>query len=285
MVLALPSWDDYLAHRPGRPHRGQFPVSHGAAAGTDPAGLLGPNAAPPQRRSSISWRLRRAEELAAGNFPGILGVMRPEVIQRMMSVMDDPVDDRLTVFRPSSWASAIGTPRSQPGSPGMLTRTSLSTAGDSINHSSTGSRAGRYERHDGPLDGLGVLVVPMETRTQGSSCPPAVPVRRYAASVPSRPRAAPAGPRATLHVFRSCDRSLFLSLMWLQRGWTWFVPGDATHLGVASGPPGDCRSLRFFCFRVRRFGEPFDRAEPPVPSRGEVSHGPGGLVRRPACTW
>jgi hypothetical protein len=26
-------------------------------------------AAPPQRRSSITWRLRRTEELAAGNFP------------------------------------------------------------------------------------------------------------------------------------------------------------------------------------------------------------------------
>ena len=30
-------------------------------------GLL--NAAPPQRRPSITWRLHRAEELAAGNFP------------------------------------------------------------------------------------------------------------------------------------------------------------------------------------------------------------------------
>ena len=28
-----------------------------------------------------------------------------------------------------------------------------------------------------------------------------------------------------------------------------------------------------------RFGEPFDRAESPVPLRGEVSHGPGGLVK------
>ena len=32
-------------------------------------GLL--NAAPPQRRSPIAWRLHRAEELAAGNFPEI----------------------------------------------------------------------------------------------------------------------------------------------------------------------------------------------------------------------
>jgi hypothetical protein len=36
-------------------------------------GLLLPRitAAPPQRRSSITWRLHRAEELAAGNFPAI----------------------------------------------------------------------------------------------------------------------------------------------------------------------------------------------------------------------
>jgi hypothetical protein len=27
------------------------------------------NAAPPQRQPSITWRLHRAEELAAGNFP------------------------------------------------------------------------------------------------------------------------------------------------------------------------------------------------------------------------
>src|SRR5918911_3347311 len=32
------------------------------------------------------------------------------------------------------------------------------------------------------------------------------------------------------------------------------------------------------CFCVRRFGEPFDRVESPVPLRGEVSHGPSGLV-------
>src|SRR5258708_11365087 len=31
-------------------------------------------------------------------------------------------------------------------------------------------------------------------------------------------------------------------------------------------------------FRVRGFGEPLDRAEPPVPLRGELGHGPGGLV-------
>src|ERR1022692_780612 len=50
----------------------------------------------------------------------------------------------------------------------------------------------------------------------------------------------------------------------------------------AAGPPGFADSsfmtvpLLVFC--VRRFGEPFDRAESPVPLRGEVSHGPGGLV-------
>jgi hypothetical protein len=31
------------------------------------SGLL--SAAPPQRRPSIAWRLRRTEELTAGNFP------------------------------------------------------------------------------------------------------------------------------------------------------------------------------------------------------------------------
>jgi hypothetical protein len=29
------------------------------------------DAAPPQRRSPVTWRLRRAEELASGNFPQI----------------------------------------------------------------------------------------------------------------------------------------------------------------------------------------------------------------------
>jgi hypothetical protein len=33
------------------------------------AGLA--DAAPPQRRSPVTWRLQRAEELAAGNFPAI----------------------------------------------------------------------------------------------------------------------------------------------------------------------------------------------------------------------
>jgi len=32
-------------------------------------------------------------------------------------------------------------------------------------------------------------------------------------------------------------------------------------------------------FGVRRFGEPFDHGEPPVPLRGELSHGLSGLVK------
>ena len=73
MVLAaaaLPSWDDYL----------QTALDDLVEAGSQSpmvllrtrallAGLL--NAAPPQRRSSITWRLHRAEELAAGSFPAI----------------------------------------------------------------------------------------------------------------------------------------------------------------------------------------------------------------------
>jgi hypothetical protein len=31
-------------------------------------------------------------------------------------------------------------------------------------------------------------------------------------------------------------------------------------------------------FRVRSFSEPFDRGQLPVPLRGELRHGPGGLV-------
>jgi uncharacterized membrane protein len=70
VVLALPSWDDYL----------QTALDDLIEAGSRSpmvllraqallAGLL--NAAPPQRRSSITWRLHRAEALAAGNFPAI----------------------------------------------------------------------------------------------------------------------------------------------------------------------------------------------------------------------
>src|SRR5262249_32490919 len=38
-----------------------------------------------------------------------------------------------------------------------------------------------------------------------------VPARRCAEGVPSPPLAAPTGPQATLHGFRSCGQSLFLS--------------------------------------------------------------------------
>jgi len=70
VVLALPSWDDYLrialddliesgSRSPMTLLRAQTLLSD----------LL--NAAPPQRRSSIAWRLHRAEELAASNYPAI----------------------------------------------------------------------------------------------------------------------------------------------------------------------------------------------------------------------
>jgi len=68
VVLALPSWDDYL----------RIALEDLIEAGTRSplvllrararlAGLA--DAAPPQRRSPVIWRLHRAEELAAGNFP------------------------------------------------------------------------------------------------------------------------------------------------------------------------------------------------------------------------
>jgi uncharacterized membrane protein len=68
VVLALPSWDVYLrialddliessSRSPMVLLRAQALL----------AGLL--NVAPPQRRSLVAWRLHRAEELAAGNFP------------------------------------------------------------------------------------------------------------------------------------------------------------------------------------------------------------------------
>ena len=68
VVLALPSWDDYL----------RIAVDDLIESGSrSPMALLQARAmltallkaAPPQRRSSITWRLHRAEELAAGNFP------------------------------------------------------------------------------------------------------------------------------------------------------------------------------------------------------------------------
>jgi uncharacterized membrane protein len=70
VVLALPSWDDYLqtALDDLIESGSQSPMVLLRARAVL-AGLL--NAAPPQRRSSITWRLHRAEELAAGNFPAI----------------------------------------------------------------------------------------------------------------------------------------------------------------------------------------------------------------------
>jgi uncharacterized membrane protein len=70
VVLALPSWDDYL----------QISLDDLIEASSgSPMVLLRAralladllDAAPPPRRSSITWRLRRAEELASGNFPQI----------------------------------------------------------------------------------------------------------------------------------------------------------------------------------------------------------------------
>jgi uncharacterized membrane protein len=68
MVLALPSWDDYLRialeDLIESASRSPMVLLRARALLT---GLL--DAAPPQRRSSITWRLQRAEELAASNFP------------------------------------------------------------------------------------------------------------------------------------------------------------------------------------------------------------------------
>jgi uncharacterized membrane protein len=70
VVQALPSWDDYL----------RTALDDLIEAGSQSpmmllqaqvllTGLL--NAAPPQRRPSVTWRLHRAEQLAASNFPEI----------------------------------------------------------------------------------------------------------------------------------------------------------------------------------------------------------------------
>jgi uncharacterized membrane protein len=70
VVLALPSWDDYLQISLDdliEASSGSPMVLLRARALL--AGLL--DAAPPPRRSSITWRLRRAEELASGKFPQI----------------------------------------------------------------------------------------------------------------------------------------------------------------------------------------------------------------------
>jgi uncharacterized membrane protein len=70
VVLALPSWDDYLRISLDdlieAGSRSPMVLLRARALLT---GLL--DAAPPPRWSSIAWRLRRAEELASGNFPQI----------------------------------------------------------------------------------------------------------------------------------------------------------------------------------------------------------------------
>ena len=70
VVLALPSWDDYLQTALDdlieAASRSPMVLLRARAL---LVGLL--DAAPPQRRSSVTWRLHRAEELAAGNFPAI----------------------------------------------------------------------------------------------------------------------------------------------------------------------------------------------------------------------
>jgi len=70
VVLALPSWDDYLRTALDdliESSSGSPMVLLRARALL--AGLL--DAAPPQRRSPVTWRLHRAEELASRNFPEI----------------------------------------------------------------------------------------------------------------------------------------------------------------------------------------------------------------------
>jgi len=70
VVLALPSWDDYLQTALDdlieAASRSPMVLLRARAL---LAGLA--DAAPPQRRSPVTWRLHRAEELAAGNFPAI----------------------------------------------------------------------------------------------------------------------------------------------------------------------------------------------------------------------
>jgi uncharacterized membrane protein len=70
VVLALPCWDDYLCTALDDliESGSQSPMTLLRAQALL-TGLL--NVAPPQRRSSITWRLHRAEELAADNFPVI----------------------------------------------------------------------------------------------------------------------------------------------------------------------------------------------------------------------
>jgi len=70
VVLALPSWDDYLRIALDdlieAASRSPMVLLRARALLAD---LL--DAAPPQRRSPVTWRLHRAEELASCNFPEI----------------------------------------------------------------------------------------------------------------------------------------------------------------------------------------------------------------------
>ena len=70
VVLALPSWDDYLRTSLDdlieSASRSPIVLLRARALLTS---LL--NTAPPQRRPSIAWRLQHAQDLMAGNFPAI----------------------------------------------------------------------------------------------------------------------------------------------------------------------------------------------------------------------
>ena len=71
VVLALPSWDDYLrTSLDDLIESGSRSPMVLLRARTLLTGLL--NTAPPQRRSSIAWRLQHTEDLMAGNFPAIM---------------------------------------------------------------------------------------------------------------------------------------------------------------------------------------------------------------------
>jgi uncharacterized membrane protein len=68
VVLVLPSWDDYLrtALDDLLESASQSPMVLLRARALLVTVL---NAAPPARQPSITWRLQRAEQLGAGNFP------------------------------------------------------------------------------------------------------------------------------------------------------------------------------------------------------------------------
>jgi uncharacterized membrane protein len=70
VILALPSWDDYLrTSLDDLIESGSRSPMVLLRARTLLVGLL--TTAPPQRQPSIAWRLQRAEDLMAGNFPAI----------------------------------------------------------------------------------------------------------------------------------------------------------------------------------------------------------------------